>query len=97
MTKETIVDSKTKFPYGSRLTVRYGSSTMCGTCMGTEIADHSYEGYMILKYDDNDQHSGHPAVNERGEKLQKCWWIEHGVRILKVELPFEPANICDIL
>lgn len=97
MTKETVVSRQTKFPYGTRLTLRYAGSIFRGTCMGTETYDPSYMGYMILKFDDHEQRHGHGAVNEYEEEIQKCWWIERGAQILKVENPFEPAGICGIL
>lgn len=97
MTEHEIVTEATKFPYGARLTLCYAGSIYCGICVGTETHDRSYKGYMILKYDARDRLSGHSAVNERGENYGNCWWIEYGAQIVRVETPFQPAGICDIL
>lgn len=84
-----------KLPKGAYIKLLYGGTKYEGICRGTEADSCSgYKGHNILQLANG--RGGHGALNEDGEKLKNCWWIEHGSEIIECTSPTPPANISEL-
>ena len=83
-----------KLPTGAYIKLLYGDSEYEGICRGIEQDANGYKGFNILQY--TDAHHGHDALNEDGEKLEHCWWIERCSKIVECISSTPPANISEL-
>lgn len=84
-----------KLPKGAHITLLIGGMEYKGICRGIEKdLGSGYSGYNILQFTDG--HEGHNALNEDGERLQHCWWIERGSKIVECTSPTPSANISEL-
>lgn len=84
-----------KLPKGAYIKLLYGGTTYEGICRGIEADSCSgYQGHNILQYVNG--RGGHSALNEDGEELEHCWWIERGSQICECTSPIPPANISEL-
>lgn len=84
-----------KLPKGAYIKLLYGGTKYEGICRGTEADSCSgYKGHNILQLANG--RGGHGALNEDGEKLKNCWWIEHGSEIIECTSPTPSANISEL-
>lgn len=83
-----------KLPKGAYIKLWYSGAEYQGICRGIEQGDTGYKGYNILQL--TDTHGGHGALNEDGEKLRYCWWIEHSSEIIECTSPTPSANISEL-
>ena len=83
-----------KLPKGAYIKLLYGNTEYHGICRGIEQSDTGYKGYNILQYADT--HIGHGALNEYGEELKNCWWIERNSKIIECTSPTPSANISEL-
>ena len=83
-----------KLPKGAYVKLLCDGSEYEGICRGIEQSNTGYKGYNILQYTDN--HYGHGALNEDGEKLEHCWWIERRSKIVECISPTPSANISEL-
>lgn len=84
-----------KLPKGAYIKLLYGGTKYEGICRGTEADSCSgYKGHNILQLANG--RGGHGALNEDGEKLKNCWWIERSSQICECTSPIPPANISEL-
>lgn len=83
-----------KLPKGAYIKLLYDYTEYQGICRGIEQGNTAYGGYNILQL--TDTHAGHDALNEDGEKLKNCWWIEHSCEIIECTSPTPSANISEL-
>ena len=85
---------KQKLPKCAYIKLLYDGDEYEGICRGIEQSNAGYKGYNILQYTDN--HYGHGALNDDGEELEHCWWIELSSKIVECTSPTPPANISEL-
>lgn len=84
-----------KLPKGAYIKLLCGSTKHEGICRGIEADSCSgYKGHNILQYVNG--RGGHSALNEDGEELKNCWWIEHSSEIIECTSPTPSANISEL-
>lgn len=84
-----------KLPKGAHIKLLFGGTEYEGICRGIEKNSvNGYSGYNILQFADG--HGGHGALNEDGEKLEHCWWIERSSKIVECTSPTPAANISEL-
>ena len=83
-----------KLPKGAHIRLLFDDTEYKGICCGIEQSDNAYKGYNILQC--TDTHIGHDALNEDGEELKNCWWIERTSQIVECTSPTPSANISEL-
>lgn len=84
-----------KLPKGAYIKLLCGSTEYEGICRGIEADSCSgYKGHNILQLANG--RGGHSALNEDGEELEHCWWIERSSQICECTSPTPSANISEL-
>lgn len=83
-----------KLPKGAYIKLLYGGTEYKGICRGIEQDCGGYKGHNILQLANG--RGGHSALNEDGEELEHCWWIERSSQICECTSPTPSANISEL-